>query len=50
MVLNTSQATQIQGPATMDGVGPTNGTENYWKDVDARRRNAAPWRQDAAQA
>lgn len=50
MVLNATQAAHIHGPATMDGVGPASGTESYWKDVDARRRNAAPWRQDATQA
>ncbi|MBS0986218.1 aromatic ring-hydroxylating dioxygenase subunit alpha [Acetobacter thailandicus] len=49
MVLNATQAAAIQGPATMDGVGPASNTEDYWKDVDARRRSAAPWRQAAVQ-
>ncbi|ARW18193.1 aromatic ring-hydroxylating dioxygenase subunit alpha [Komagataeibacter europaeus] len=43
MVLDPEQATHIRGPATMDGVGPTSGWEAYWRAVDLRRRNGAPW-------
>ena len=33
----------IQGPATMDGIGPTRGWEIYWMEVDVKRRRGAPW-------
>lgn len=43
MVLEGSQARSIQGPATMDGIGPTGGWETYWMEVDVKRRRGAPW-------
>jgi hypothetical protein len=27
----------------MDGIGPTQGWETYWIEVDAKRRRNAPW-------
>ena len=39
----TSAARSIQGPATMDGIGPTWGWEIYWMEVDVKRRRGAPW-------
>jgi phenylpropionate dioxygenase-like ring-hydroxylating dioxygenase large terminal subunit len=36
-------AASLYGPATMDGIGPAQDLEAYWKDVDAQRRRAAPW-------
>jgi hypothetical protein len=36
-------ARSIQGPATMDGIGPTKGWETYWMEVDVKRRRGAPW-------
>ncbi len=36
-------ARSIQGPATMDGIGPTRGWEMYWMEVDVKRRRGAPW-------
>ena len=33
----------IQGPATMDGIGPTRGWETFWMEVDVKRRRSAPW-------
>ena len=36
-------ARSIQGPATMDGIGPTQGWEIYWMEVDVKRRRGAPW-------
>ncbi|MGJ4927187.1 Rieske 2Fe-2S domain-containing protein [Bradyrhizobium sp. HKCCYLS2038] len=41
--LDASAARSVQGPATMDGIGPTRGWETYWMDVDVRRRRNAPW-------
>jgi hypothetical protein len=43
MVLEGREARSIQGPATMDGIGPTRGWETYWMEVDVRRRRGAPW-------
>jgi hypothetical protein len=43
MVLDDAHARSIQGPATMDGIGPTRGWELYWMEVDVKRRKGAPW-------
>ncbi|KPL53357.1 dioxygenase [Prosthecomicrobium hirschii] len=43
LVLDEAHARSIQGPATMDGIGPTAGWEIYWMEVDVRRRRGAPW-------
>jgi hypothetical protein len=50
MVLDAAAAAAMRGPATMDGIGPTEGWERYWQDVDARRRRAAPWSPPAVAA
>jgi phenylpropionate dioxygenase-like ring-hydroxylating dioxygenase large terminal subunit len=43
MVLDERTARMVQGPATMDGIGPTRGWETYWMEVDVKRRRRAPW-------
>lgn len=43
MFLDAENARSIQGPATMDGIGPTSGWESYWMEVDVKRRRGAPW-------
>jgi nitrite reductase/ring-hydroxylating ferredoxin subunit len=43
MVLDERHARSVQGPATMDGIGPTRGWETYWMEVDVKRRRGAPW-------
>jgi len=43
LFLDGAHARSIQGPATMDGIGPTRGWEIYWMEVDVKRRRAAPW-------
>jgi phenylpropionate dioxygenase-like ring-hydroxylating dioxygenase large terminal subunit len=43
MRLDERHAKSIQGPATMDGIGPTKGWETYWMEVDVKRRRGAPW-------
>src|ERR1700726_5288851 len=43
MFLDEAHARSIQGPATMDGIGPTKGWETYWMEVDVKRRRGAPW-------
>ena len=43
MELDAETAPQITGPSTMDGIGPTGDWQNYWQEVDRRRRGGAPW-------
>jgi hypothetical protein len=43
LCLDEDNARSIQGPATMDGIGPTQGWEIYWMEVDVKRRRGAPW-------
>lgn len=43
LVLDAQRARSIQGPATMDGIGPSAGWETYWMEVDVKRRRGAPW-------
>ena len=40
LFLDEAHARSIQGPATMDGIGPTLGWEIYWMEVDVKRRRA----------
>lgn len=35
------------GPPTIDAVGPTDGWDRYWRDQEAARRRATPWRADS---
>jgi phenylpropionate dioxygenase-like ring-hydroxylating dioxygenase large terminal subunit len=43
MVLDESQARALTGPAAIDGIGPSEGWETYWRDTDAKRRQACAW-------
>lgn len=43
LFLDTDHAKAIQGPGTMDGIGPTAGWETYWMEVDVARRRGASW-------
>jgi phenylpropionate dioxygenase-like ring-hydroxylating dioxygenase large terminal subunit len=43
MVLDPGAAAEITGPPAVDGVGPTDRLEDYWKDFDANRRRRAAW-------
>ncbi|RVU14256.1 aromatic ring-hydroxylating dioxygenase subunit alpha [Methylobacterium oryzihabitans] len=43
LALDARTARSVQGPATMDGIGPTRGWETYWMEVDVKRRRGAPW-------
>ncbi|MDO9711615.1 aromatic ring-hydroxylating dioxygenase subunit alpha [Paracraurococcus lichenis] len=49
MALDAAAAPGVTGPATMDGIGPTEGWEQYWPEVDRRRRQGAPWARLAAE-
>lgn len=43
MELDAEAATQVTGPSTMDGIGPTADWQSYWQNVDHRRRSGASW-------
>jgi phenylpropionate dioxygenase-like ring-hydroxylating dioxygenase large terminal subunit len=46
MELEAGAASGIAGPPTMDGIGPSDGWQQYWRGVDERRRRKAPWFDD----
>lgn len=41
--LNEAEAAGVTGPATVDGIGPAAAWDDYWRSVDTRRRDNAPW-------
>jgi phthalate 4,5-dioxygenase len=43
MVLDAQGAREITGPAAVDGIGPSDRLEEYWKDFDANRRRKSAW-------
>jgi len=43
MELDPQQAREVTGPATVDGIGPSDSWDSYWREVDRRKRQAAPW-------
>jgi hypothetical protein len=43
MVLDESKAEQLKGPITVDGIGPTDGMDQYWKESDEKRRKQSSW-------
>jgi phthalate 4,5-dioxygenase oxygenase subunit len=43
MVLDAESAGEITGPPAVDGIGPTDRLEDYWKEFDANRRRKAAW-------
>ncbi len=50
MVLDQQSAKSLTGPATVDGIGPTDRWEEYWKQTDSNRRQAAVWAASAPSA
>jgi hypothetical protein len=43
MELDAEAAARVTGPSTMDGIGPADDWESYWRSVDERRRAGASW-------
>ncbi|WP_458096615.1 Rieske 2Fe-2S domain-containing protein [Roseomonas sp. WA12] len=43
LAIGPSEAATLTGPATIDGMAPTEGWEAHWRAAVARRRAAAPW-------
>jgi hypothetical protein len=33
----------MTGPAAIDGIGPTDGWQAYWRKTDQARREASSW-------
>jgi hypothetical protein len=48
MVLDAAGATRLTGPTAIDGIGPTDGWQSYWRDTDAAKRKQASWTASAA--
>ncbi|WP_323825245.1 hypothetical protein, partial [Pseudomonas aeruginosa] len=34
MVLDSAEAVQLRGPATVDGIGPKDGWTQFWQEID----------------
>ena len=43
MVLDAPAAEKLTGPAAIDGIGPTDAWQAYWRATDAARRKASSW-------
>jgi phthalate 4,5-dioxygenase oxygenase subunit len=43
MMLDQTSAANITGPAAIDGIGPTDDWQSYWRRTDAQRRKASSW-------
>ncbi|WP_207004655.1 aromatic ring-hydroxylating dioxygenase subunit alpha [Trinickia mobilis] len=43
MMIDEQQAAHLTGPASIDGIGPADRWDEYWKEADINRRTAAPW-------
>ncbi|MGH6769733.1 MAG: Rieske 2Fe-2S domain-containing protein [Xanthobacteraceae bacterium] len=43
MVLDETSAAALAGPAAIDGIGPTDDWQGYWRATDAARRKASSW-------
>jgi phthalate 4,5-dioxygenase oxygenase subunit len=43
MVLDEGGAAALTGPAAIDGIGPTDGWQGYWRKTDHVRRAASSW-------
>jgi phthalate 4,5-dioxygenase len=44
MVLTPDAAARLRGPAAIDGIGPSDGWQHYWRAADAARRASAGWK------
>jgi phthalate 4,5-dioxygenase len=43
MVFDAQAAAALTGPAAIDGIGPTDAWQAYWRKTDAKRRQASSW-------
>jgi phthalate 4,5-dioxygenase len=43
MVLDQDRAAMMTGPASVDGIGPADRWEEYWKQTELKRRESSNW-------
>ncbi len=43
MVLDARAAAEVTGPPAVDGIGPSDRLDDYWKEFDANRRRKSAW-------
>jgi phthalate 4,5-dioxygenase oxygenase subunit len=43
MVLDPRKANELKGPPAIDGIGPSDRMDQYWKDADLLRRQNSEW-------
>jgi phthalate 4,5-dioxygenase len=43
MVLDKASAAHVTGPAAVDGIGPTDDWQSYWRRSEAEKRKRASW-------
>jgi phthalate 4,5-dioxygenase len=43
MVLDAEKAVELKGPPAIDGIGPTDRMDEYWKECEATRRQKSAW-------
>ncbi len=43
MIFDLTSAKTVTGPAAIDGIGPTDDWQDYWRRTDANKRSAASW-------
>jgi phthalate 4,5-dioxygenase oxygenase subunit len=43
MVLDAGKAANINGPAAIDGIGPSDDWQSYWQKTDQARRQSCSW-------
>jgi phthalate 4,5-dioxygenase oxygenase subunit len=43
MVLDAAEARRIRGPVAVDGIGPSETWQSYWRENDRRRRQSSAW-------
>jgi len=43
MIFDAEAAARITGPAAVDGIGPTDDWQGYWRKTDTSKRSAASW-------
>jgi len=43
MVLDEATAATLTGPASIDGIGPADSWDEYWRQADLRRRRESSW-------
>jgi len=48
MMLDAAAAGGLTGPPAVDGIGPTDRWDEYWRESEAKRRSGAVWAKEPA--